>query len=219
MALALTAVRQLQTRLSGGQPGRDRADPSRLSHAVSHAIKAAMRLRKAIVDAADLDCSDCMAAMLADALDAAATLVESSGGLTSATGPPTTLQTLWHLPGCVVHVNFPLAVMPNVLRADGVTSMQHERGHQAASLMITAAELRARPWFATHGGTDCRAGPVCDLDHFRWLLEADRGAKCVSRAACACCRLAWAHTQHAHAASIVTQQAHAAWLSAAFQST
>ena len=94
LALALTAVRQLQTRLSRGQPGADKADLSRLSHAVSHAVKAAMRLRKAVIETSVLDCSDSMAAMLAEALDAAAALVESAGGLSSATGPPPLIQIL-----------------------------------------------------------------------------------------------------------------------------
>ena len=94
LTTTVTAVRQLQTRLSGFHSGADKADASRLSHAVSHAVKAAMRLRKAVVDAASLDCSDSVAAMLAEALEAAAALVQSAGGLTSAAGAVPVLQTL-----------------------------------------------------------------------------------------------------------------------------
>lgn len=53
-----------------------------------------MRLRKVIVDVANLDCSSSVAAMLAEALEAAAALVESSGGLKSAAGAAPALQTL-----------------------------------------------------------------------------------------------------------------------------
>ena len=60
-----------------------------------------------------------------------------------------------------------------MLCADGVTSLQHERGHQAASLLITAAELRARPMLAAGAGTDGCAAPVCQLDAFLWLLHDD----------------------------------------------
>lgn len=59
------------------------------------------------------------------------------------------------------------------MRADGVTPLQHERGHQAASLMITAAELRARPVLTAVDGTDHHVDCVCDPDAFTWLLDGD----------------------------------------------
>ncbi len=183
LTLALTAVRQLQTRLSGVQPGADNADPSRLSQAVSHAVKAAMRLRKAIVDAAYLDCSDSMAAMLAEALEAAAALVESPGGLTSAAGAAPDGVDTRRAEGCRLHVEACRQQSSRHLcGADGVTPLQHERGHQAASLMITAAELRARPVFVAGDETDHPAAPVCKPDAFRWLLDGDHADECASRA-------------------------------------
>ena len=86
LASAVTAVRQLKAQRIGGKPAGNKLDSSTLSHAVSLAVKAASRLRKAILDAAYLQCSDSVAAMLADSLEAAAGLVESAGGLKSAAG-------------------------------------------------------------------------------------------------------------------------------------
>jgi hypothetical protein len=85
------AAQRLKQRLTGSsQQVTDADDRSRLSQAVTLAVKTASRLRKAVVDAAELRCSAANAAVLAHSLEGAASVLESTGGLTSAAGqvPP-----------------------------------------------------------------------------------------------------------------------------------
>ena len=91
MSSALTAARQLAQRLTGGGQLVSNADGQlRLSQAVTLAVKAASRLRKAIVEAANFGCSAANIAVVADSLEGAALLLESTGGLKSAAGEGST---------------------------------------------------------------------------------------------------------------------------------
>ena len=102
LARAVSAVQQLRKRLTGGQPGIDDGeDLVCLSRAVTLAVKAASRLRKVFVNAAELSCSDGLAAALADSLEAAAGLMESAGGLKSAAGPYVHCRLCYTIPDMV----------------------------------------------------------------------------------------------------------------------
>ena len=62
--------------------------------------------------------------------------------------------------------------------ADGVTPLQQERGHQAVSLLITAAELRARTVLADDGVSKCSACAPCEPEAFGWLLDSEHHSRC-----------------------------------------